>query len=106
MTLWTVARQARLSVEFFRQEYYSGLPCLPPGDLPNQGIKPRSPALQVDSLRAEPRGIDIYTLLHTEQITKENLLCSIGNSTQFSVMTCMGTKSKKEQIYVYIYIYV
>ena len=33
-TSWTVARQALLSVEFFRQEYYSGLPCLPPGDLP------------------------------------------------------------------------
>ena len=34
---------------FFRQEYWSGLPCPPPGDLPNPGIKPRSPVLQVDS---------------------------------------------------------
>ena len=42
--------------EFSRQEYWSGLPCLPPGDLPNPGIKPRSPALQVDSLPAEPPG--------------------------------------------------
>ena len=33
-----------------RQEYWSGLPCSPPGDLPNPGIKPRSPALQADSL--------------------------------------------------------
>ena len=38
-----------------RQEYWSGLPCPPPGDLPNPGIKPRSPALQVDSLPTEPQ---------------------------------------------------
>ena len=52
-TYWTVARQAPLSVGFSRQEYYSGLPCPPPGDLTNPGIEPRSPvapALQVDSL--------------------------------------------------------
>ena len=36
-TLWTVARQAPLSIEFSRQEYWSGLPCLPKGDLPDQG---------------------------------------------------------------------
>ena len=42
MTLWTVARQAPLSMEFSRQEYWSGLPCPPPGDLPNLGIKPTS----------------------------------------------------------------
>ena len=39
---------------FPRQEYWSGLPSPPPGDLPNPGIKPRSPALQVDSLLSEP----------------------------------------------------
>ena len=42
--------QAPLSMEFSRQEYWNGLPCPPPGDLPSQGIKPMSPALQVDSL--------------------------------------------------------
>ena len=41
---------------FSRQEYWSGLPCSPPGDLPNPGIEPRSPALQADSLPAEPPG--------------------------------------------------
>ena len=41
---------------FSRQEYWSGLPFPPPGDLPNPGIEPRSPALQVDSLPAEPPG--------------------------------------------------
>ena len=40
--LWTVARQAPLSMGFSRQEYWTGLSCPPPGDLPNQGIKPTS----------------------------------------------------------------
>ena len=43
-------------MEFSRQEYWSGLPCPPPGDLPNPGIEPRSPALQADSLLSEPLG--------------------------------------------------
>ena len=40
--------------EFSRQENWSGLPCLPPEDLPNPGIEPRSPALQMDLLPSEP----------------------------------------------------
>ena len=47
---WTVARQASLSLGFPRQEYQSGLPFPTPGDLPDPGIGPRSPALQADSL--------------------------------------------------------
>ena len=48
MTLWTIACQAPLSIGFSRQEYWSGLPCPPPGDFPNPGIEPvslMSPAL-------------------------------------------------------------
>ena len=56
MTPWTVARQASLSMGFSRQEYWSGLPFPSPGDLPDPGIKPRSPALQVDALLIELRG--------------------------------------------------
>ena len=56
----TVARQAPLSKEFSRQEYWSGLPCPPPGDLPNPGIQPRSPTLQADSLSSEPSGKPLY----------------------------------------------
>ena len=52
----TVAHQALLSMGFSRQEYWSGLLCPPPGDLPNRGIKPRSPTLQADSLPAQPLG--------------------------------------------------
>ena len=53
---WTAACPAPLSIEFSRQEYWSGLPFPYPGDLPNSGIKLRSPALQADSLPAEPQG--------------------------------------------------
>ena len=51
-----VACQAPLSMELSRQEYRNGLPFLSPGDLPHPGIKPRSPALQADSLLSEPPG--------------------------------------------------
>ena len=55
-TPWTVAHQAPQYTEFSRQEYWSGLlfPC--PGDLPNRGIEPGSPALQADALLSEPPG--------------------------------------------------
>ena len=52
----TVAHQAPLSMEFSGQEYWSELPCPPPGDLPDPGIKPGSPALQADSLPPKPPG--------------------------------------------------
>ena len=55
-TPWTVALQAPLSMEFSRRECWSGLPVPSPGDIPNPGIKPRSPALQADSLLYEPPG--------------------------------------------------
>ena len=48
-------------MEFSRPEYWSGQPFPSPGDLPNPGIKPRSPALQVDSLPAELQGKPKYT---------------------------------------------
>ena len=48
-TLWTIACQVPLSMGFSRQEYWSGLPCPTPGDLPDPGMKPVSPALQMDS---------------------------------------------------------
>ena len=52
-TQWTVACQAPLSMGFSRQEYWSGLPFPSPGDLPDPGIEPWSPALQADSLPTE-----------------------------------------------------
>ena len=53
---WTVVYQASLSMGFSRQEYWSGLPFPSPGDLPDPGIEPRSPALQADTLLSEPLG--------------------------------------------------
>ena len=52
-TSWTVTHQAPLSMGLFRQEYWSGLPFLSPGDLPNPGIEPGSPALQADALTSK-----------------------------------------------------
>ena len=49
-TPWTIACQAPLSMEFSRQEHWSGLPFPSSGDLPNPGIESRSPTLQADSL--------------------------------------------------------
>ena len=60
--LWTVARQAPLSMGFSRQEYWNGLPRPPPGDLPDPGIEPTSPvapALQADSLPLSHQGSPI-----------------------------------------------
>ena len=59
-TLRTVAHQAPLSMRFSRQEYWGGLPCPPPGDLPNPGIKPQFLALQVDSLPLSHGGNPIF----------------------------------------------
>ena len=56
MTLWAVACQAPLSVGFSRLEYWSGLPFLSSGDLPNPGIEPGAPSFQADSLPPEPPG--------------------------------------------------
>ena len=55
-TLWAVAYQAPLSMGFSGQECWSGLPFSSPGDLPDSGIKPGSPALRVDTLPSEPPG--------------------------------------------------
>ena len=51
-----IAHHASLSMGFSRQEYWNMLPFLPPGDLPDPGIEPRSPALQAESLPFEPPG--------------------------------------------------
>ena len=70
-TPWTVTHQAPLSMEFSRQEYWSGLPFPSPGYLPNPGIEPGSPALQANSVPSESLGkplkevawsINAYTL--------------------------------------------
>ena len=56
MTLWTLGCQAPLSMGFSKQGYWSGLPFPPPGDLPDLGIEPTSPALAGGFLTTEPSG--------------------------------------------------
>ena len=58
-TPWTVAYQALPSMGFSRQESWSGLPFPSPGDLPDPGIEPGSPALQADALPSEPHCLNI-----------------------------------------------
>ena len=55
-TPWTIAHQAPPCMGFSRQEYWSGFPFPSPGDLPDPGIEPKSPALQADALPSEPPG--------------------------------------------------
>ena len=63
-TPWTVAYRAPQSMEFSRQEYWNGLPFPSPGDLPDPGIEPWSPALHADALPSEPPGKPKYRKLH------------------------------------------
>ena len=82
-TSWTVAYQAAPSVEFSRQENWNGLPFPSPGDLPNPGIKPRSPTLQADALPSEPPGKPTDTRMRLsksrhikiEKAINYNLIC-------------------------------
>ena len=55
-TLWTVAHEAPLSLEFSRKEYWGRFPCPAPGDLPDSGIKPASPVLAGIFFTTEPLG--------------------------------------------------
>ena len=77
-TLWTVAHQALSSMGFSRQEYWSGLPFPSPGDLPDPGIEPRSPAVQAEALtsgatREAHKNVFIYKVETDSQIYKRNL---------------------------------
>ena len=71
-TPWTVAYRAPPSMEFSRQEYWSGLPFPSPGDLPDSGIEPGSPTLQADALPSEPPGKPLIYPIQP-QITKYTL---------------------------------
>ena len=76
-TPWAVARQAALSKKFSRQEYWSGLPFPSPGNLPDSGIKPRSPAMQAASLLSEASVKPKSTVL---QLKKKKAVCKAVTS--------------------------
>ena len=77
-TPWTAAFQAPLSMGFSRQEYWSRLPFPPPGDLLNPGIEPASPALQADSLPAEPLGMKPTYLQHPNPGSGTSVMLTIS----------------------------
>ena len=85
MIPWTVARQAPLSMEFSRQECWSGLPFSCPGDLPDPGIEPGSPAFQADSLPTEPPGKPIILKRDFGGLEIFHFDSSPSNTSLFSV---------------------
>ena len=82
-TPWTVAHQAPLSMEFSRQDYWIGLPFPSPGDLPDSGIIPGSPALQADSLLTELQGKLLSQNRHIKNIYLGNLFVFTFRRLQF-----------------------
>ena len=76
-TLWTVAYQAPPSMGFSRQEYWSGLPFLSPGDLPNPGIKPGFPALEAAALTSEPDPPDLRIEPWSPALQADSLLTEL-----------------------------
>ena len=74
-TPWTVAHQAPLSVGFSRQEYWSGLPFPSPGDLPDPGIEPRSPASRADTLTSEPPGKPLLHKDRSKSLSSALIIC-------------------------------
>ena len=70
--LQTVACQAPLSTGFSRQEHWSGLPFPSPWDLPKPGIEPRSPALQADTVTAEPPGKPLKQCMKQQRLNSNN----------------------------------
>ena len=77
-TPWTVAYQPPLSMGFSRQEYCSGLPIPSPGDLPDPGIEPGSPALRADALPSEPPGKPIVARRIVGYIVVAQSTCEIN----------------------------
>ena len=73
VTPWPEAHQAPLSVGFSRQEYWSELPFPSPGDLPNPGIEPGSPALQVNSLPTGPPGQPLRGFQFSRSVVSHSL---------------------------------
>ena len=63
-----MVHSALLSMGFPRQEYWSSLPFPSPGDLPDPGIEPRSPALQADSLPTEPPGKPLRSVVYAVKV--------------------------------------
>ena len=100
-TPWTSTYQAPPSMGFSRQEYWSGLPFPSPGDLPDPGIKPRSPTLEADALTSEPPAEELYKKDHHDpdnhngviiHLEPDILKCDVKWALE-SIITNKGSKS-------------
>ena len=115
MTPWAVAHWAPLSLEFSKQEYWSGLPFPSPGNLPNSEIEPRSPALQADSLSTELSGKPYFGL--DKNILVGTLAVQWFGPSAFTAGAQVGSLVRELrfcaakyiyiqiQTYIYLYIY-
>ena len=83
MTPWTGAYEAPPSMGFSRQEYWSGLPLPSPGDLPDPGIKPGSPALEADTLTSEPPGKPLICVHEWTLTSLKTRASKVKSETQF-----------------------
>ena len=100
-TPWTVACQAPLSMSFSRQEYWGGLLFASPGDLPNPGIKPASPAMAGRFVNTESSGQHIYIVVLYQMLSPYSLLqntecsslCHTIGPCCLSFYTCLVTQS-------------
>ena len=97
---WTVAYQVPPSMGFSRQEYWSGLPFPSPGDLPDPGIEPRSPAFQADALTSEPPGKPNWSIVDLQYCVSFRCmavlflsLSSLGSSDTISFPTLFHSLS-------------
>ena len=99
-TLWTAAHQAPQSVWCPRQEYWSGLPCPPPGDLAEPGIESVSPALQVDTLPLSHQGspLELFLTLTSSLLgisSKKKIIWGVGKD--------FCTKISSVALFIFVY---
>ena len=97
VTLWIMAHEAPLSMEFSREESWSGLPFPSPGDLPDPGNKPGSPALQADSLSAKLQGKPNWNV--TWLIKRKEVL--IHTATQVNCKSIMWNQRSQSPGMIY-----
>ena len=94
---------------FSQQEYWSGLPCPPPGDLPDPGIKPISPVTPADSLPAEPSGKPhfLYTYIFSKSLLKlcDHMEYSYDNVHMFLALLSQRLPQAKHSQVVLLFIF-
>ena len=102
VTFWTVDQQDPLSMEFSRQEYWSGLPFPSPGDLPDPGIKPRSSIFQADSLPFEPPGKLPHNSIYSIQLVAQSCLtlCDPMTAICYASLSITNSRSLVELMFV------